>query len=504
MDKLIGSFGLPSPACLSLRLLELGSGDDASAMGFARLIGLDPALSASVLKFANARLMGRASPVPTARDAVMRIGVRAARVVAFSQLLVALQSSRREHRTSLGGVWSRALARGIAARSFADEAAPRRSEEAQQAGILAEVSRLALRAAEPETAERLAWADLKGAAASLEAERLVFGCSAFAASAELMRAWRFPKRLWSAVQALDPGTTVAHAVEAGEQATLASVLRAAERLATGFTEPSETFDTRAALMLLGISEERLESAVRHAESRWKAERSLIEPVENEPGASAEVERRVASALTEISLATQLENRVMKRRQDELLRRVTTDALTGVKNRLAFDERLGEELERAQRSARPLTLLMCDLDGFKGFNDRNGHQAGDLMLRAAAEAMTTAARKIDLVARYGGEEFAVIAPQCGHEGAVALAERLRRAVKGTQIEWRGSPLSLTVSIGGAICTGAGSQRSPSEMIEAADRLLYAAKDAGRDRCFLEPLPSVTTGTIASINVPETTG
>ena len=103
-----------------------------------------------------------------------------------------------------------------------------------------------------------------------------------------------------------------------------------------------------------------------------------------------------------------------------------------------------------------------------------------------------------------EEFAVIAPQCGHEGAVALAERLRRAVKGTQIEWRGSPLSLTVSIGGAICTGAGSQRSPSEMIEAADRLLYAAKDAGRDRCFLEPLPSVTTGTIASINVPETTG
>jgi diguanylate cyclase (GGDEF)-like protein len=221
---------------------------------------------------------------------------------------------------------------------------------------------------------------------------------------------------------------------------------------------------------------------------WEQLRQLVSEVG--PEGCARARRQAGEALAQASMATQVENRLMKRRQDELMRRVATDALTGVKNRAAFDERLVEELERSQRSNKPLTLLMCDLDGFKMFNDRHGHQAGDLMLRAAASAILGAARRIDIVARYGGEEFAIVAPQCGFDGAAAMAERVRRAVKETSVEWHGQTLGLTVSVGAAVTGGGPLARSGDELIEAADRLLYRAKAAGRDRCIVEPGPVVT--------------
>lgn len=487
--------GLASPAWLSLRLLDSDTTDDAGAADFSRLAAIDPACAAWVLKFANARLMGRGSVVTTVRDAVQRVGLRATRVVVFSLMLVAAQEKRLAGAgEALGGVWSRAAARGIAARALAEAASPRRSEDAFQAGVLAEVARVALWNVDPRAALKLAQADARGAVASLEAERSIFGGSAFAASADLLRWWRVPKRIWSAVQGLDADvenrTSDARSEATSENIALVGILRAADRLAASLTGLSETFDTRHAVSLLAATEAEIARAVGTAESAWREHRTGVGSHDDE-AAAASVERRVGAALAELSLATQFENRMMKRRQDELMRRVTTDGLTGVKNRLAFDERLGDELERSQRSGKPLTLLLCDLDNFKQFNDKHGHQAGDLMLRAAAEALFNGARRIDLVARYGGEEFAVIAPQCGHEGAVTIAERLRRAVRDTTIEWRGKPLSLTTSIGAAVVSGAGVVRSASDLIEAADGLLYAAKRAGKDRAMVEPLVTVTT-------------
>lgn len=505
LENLRTATGLASPAWLSLSLLDSDTTDDTGAAEFSRLIAIDPASAAWVLKFANARLMGRGAVVTTVRDAVQRLGLRASRVVVLSLMLVASQEKRLQGAgASLGGVWTRAAARGIAARALAEAASPRRSEDAFQAGVLAEVSRIALWNTDPRAALTLAEADARGAAASLEAERTIFGGSSFAASADLLRWWRVPKRIWSAVQGLDADVEKRPADARGdatsESIALVGVLRAADRLAASLTGLSETFDTRHAVSLLAASEEEIARAVAAAASGWSEHLARVGTVDDE-SAVVSIERRVGAALAELSLATQFENRMMKRRQDELMRRVTTDGLTGVKNRLAFDERLGDELERSQRSGKPLTLLLCDLDNFKQFNDKHGHQAGDLMLRAAAEALFNGARRIDLVARYGGEEFAVIAPQCGHEGAVTIAERLRRAVRDTTIEWRGKPLSLTTSIGAAVVSGGGAVRSASEFIDAADGLLYAAKRAGKDRAMVEPLVTVNTDPATGTRIAE---
>ncbi len=155
----------------------------------------------------------------------------------------------------------------------------------------------------------------------------------------------------------------------------------------------------------------------------------------------------------------------------------TDPLTGALNRRGFDQHLAIEFERARRYQLPLSLLLIDVDHFKQFNDVCGHLAGDEALTMVAQLLNEGSRKFDLVARYGGEEFAVILPATGFEGMQVLAERLRRQVQ--QAAWPQRP--VTISVGGASLTST-MQRS-SDLVEAADQALYAAKRNGRNCCVV---------------------
>jgi diguanylate cyclase (GGDEF)-like protein len=151
----------------------------------------------------------------------------------------------------------------------------------------------------------------------------------------------------------------------------------------------------------------------------------------------------------------------------------TDALTCVANRRAFNEGLAAEETRARRTGEAFSLLLMDVDHFKLFNDRHGHLAGDEALLKIAHTLKSNNRGYDLLARYGGEEFALILPQTNTAAAAAAAERLRAAVEGADM-----PLQrMTLSIGVASFDPA---RGTADLVSAADRALYAAKAAGRNR------------------------
>lgn len=152
---------------------------------------------------------------------------------------------------------------------------------------------------------------------------------------------------------------------------------------------------------------------------------------------------------------------------------TTDGLTGLRNRRAFDEKLIVEHQRSARSKQPFSLLLMDVDNFKSYNDAYGHQAGDDVLADVARIVQYTVRSYDMAARYGGEEFAVILPDTDKSGAMDLAERLRRAVE--RAEWMNR--KITISIGVASMTPG--QTVPA-LIEEADRALYTAKERGRNR------------------------
>lgn len=156
-----------------------------------------------------------------------------------------------------------------------------------------------------------------------------------------------------------------------------------------------------------------------------------------------------------------------------------DGLTGLYNRRCFDERLMEELRRSQRSATSLGLIIIDLDRFKLVNDQYGHDAGDAVLRAVAQAVSGALRSIDVVCRYGGEEFAVILPSCDLREAAAVAERARKAVSDLPgVPQAGVPGPITLSAGVASFPVPFS--TPSGLLKAADSALYDAKRRGRNR------------------------
>lgn len=152
---------------------------------------------------------------------------------------------------------------------------------------------------------------------------------------------------------------------------------------------------------------------------------------------------------------------------------TTDALTGLRNRRAFDEKLLNEYQRSERSKHDFSLLLIDVDHFKAYNDAFGHQAGDDALGEVARLLQYTVRPYDMAARYGGEEFAVIAPETDKAGAMGLAERLRRAVE--RGEWLNR--QITISIGVATL---GFGQSIPALIEEADRALYTAKERGRNQ------------------------
>ncbi|CAK0740296.1 two-component system, chemotaxis family, response regulator WspR [Gammaproteobacteria bacterium] len=175
---------------------------------------------------------------------------------------------------------------------------------------------------------------------------------------------------------------------------------------------------------------------------------------------------------------------LKLKNDLLESLVMLDGLTNLPNRRRFDEALELEWKRAYRNLLPLTLVMADIDFFKGYNDNLGHRAGDACLKKVAQALAeTIQRPADLVARYGGEEFVILLPETNSAGAQIIVERFCAGVESLQIPHPASKVSpwVTISVGFAsIMPGSKAELASTSLLERADKMLYRAKEEGRNR------------------------
>jgi diguanylate cyclase (GGDEF)-like protein len=162
--------------------------------------------------------------------------------------------------------------------------------------------------------------------------------------------------------------------------------------------------------------------------------------------------------------------------------VARDGLTGIQNRRMFDQHIQRVWQQAVRDQERVAVLLADIDCFKDYNDRYGHQAGDECLRAVAVSLSQCARRpLDFVARYGGEEFAVVLYEASREYVAEVLTRIQRSIAELNIPHEASLVAsrLTVSIGAAFVLPSGN-RTPDGLIQLADEALYSAKEQGRNR------------------------
>ena len=212
---------------------------------------------------------------------------------------------------------------------------------------------------------------------------------------------------------------------------------------------------------------RIESIDRHLQEFRQRETTLV-------GAMRERSEQMRSRIENLEAeASRLQNQL----KDEQ-RLSTIDVLTKVPNRLAYDKRIEEEVSRWQRFRQPTCIAVWDVDHFKRINDSYGHRAGDRVLRTVAECLAGRIRNTDFIARYGGEEFVMILSGTMIDDAVRLIDQMRTAIFKIGFHFRGTPVSITISIGvTALLAG----DSSGSAFERADKAMYQAKKNGRDRC-----------------------
>lgn len=172
------------------------------------------------------------------------------------------------------------------------------------------------------------------------------------------------------------------------------------------------------------------------------------------------------------------NNIEQAYHEELFNLAKVDGLTNIFNRRYFTTSLENEIDRARRYKRELSLLMIDIDHFKNINDSLGHRAGDYILKELANIIVNRSRRVDYVCRYGGEEFAIILPEIDIMGAFKFAVVLKDTVSEHMFMFEQNEIHITISIG--VSDNMENDQSADELIETADRRLYLAKERGRNR------------------------
>ncbi len=166
--------------------------------------------------------------------------------------------------------------------------------------------------------------------------------------------------------------------------------------------------------------------------------------------------------------------------EEQRRKAMHDALTGLPNREAYDQRLEQEVQRQQRYGNKLSLMVCDIDLFKRINDNYGHLAGDKVLKIIAKSLQINLRDTDFIARFGGEEFVALMPETSLQEAKIVAEKLRKKIESSPFNFKKEPVQITVSFGISEFVG---EDTANEVFERADKALYKAKEKGRNQVQL---------------------
>ncbi|MCA9303206.1 MAG: HDOD domain-containing protein [Phycisphaerales bacterium] len=468
---------LPSLPTVAVQLLELTSDPDVKMKDIAQLVSTDQALSAKVLKTVNSSYYGLSSSCGSIDRALGYLGLNTVKSLVLGFSLVETTALAGDQGFDLMGHWRRAIMGATGARAIAKQLKLSDPDEVFTAALFQDMGMLAAftmlkteySGVIDDTPHRIVCA----------AEQDAYGFDHTEVGEALAELWKLPKDICDAIRYHhDPDKAQSGDIAMVRAVSLGTL--AADAMSSKSSQVAIRRLESQSIAWFGVS------------SGLEVEKLLEEIAESSKTLAKMFDQDIGEIPNPAMLMAQAQDKGMElqinaqKQADALAREAVTDGLTQIANRKRFDTEIGALFGEALSGGRQLAVLFFDADRFKSVNDNYGHAAGDVVLVELAKRATSVVGDGGLVCRYGGEEFVVLLPDKGVEEGERIAERIRKRVADTpfdlsSVEGVPDELPVTVSVGvSAMDAGEpGRLDNPAELVEEADKGVYAAKSAGRN-------------------------
>ena len=481
---------LPTLPSVAIQVLELCQQENVKLSKIADVVAQDPALAVRMLKLVNSACWGLSRQIDTLDRAVTLLGTDASRAVALS---FSLMRGLRRKDTDLSRFWRRSLTAGVAARTLAQRRKTDNPEVVFLAGLLQDIGVLALIEAFPRAYGDLLQRSPHDHASLSNLEKAEFGDDHSVVGAWLARRWHLPEVYELAI--LGSHDLEQHEGSHDMPFTVKMVALSglfADIWINEQSEPSQMETVRAAAETLGMNAGNVPNLLTAIASALPQISALFEIDLGDPETLSDIAERAKEELVKASIKTvrnahraQMKAAALASESRDLEEQSKRDSSTGVFNRAYLDETLVREFEWGKKRRCHLSVVFCDIDKFKQINDAHGHQTGDRVLQSVARILTNQLRD-SFVGRYGGDEFVVILPEVSGEEADVASRRVCKVVSSQSCSigsvQAAKFAAVSISIGHATLSPSQEFQSAPELLAAADKALYLAKEAGGGRAM----------------------
>jgi len=479
LKMVLESPSLPTLPTVAYKLISISSKEEIGMKDIADLISKDAALSAKVLKIANSALYNLPCKIGTIHQAASRLGMNAIRNLTLSFSFLSVKAKGKKDVFNYEKFWEQSLSNAVAAKLIMTETDTLDWEEIFIAGLLQNIGELFMALSFPQQYEQVLLEASHSGKDIVEIEQQIVGADHAFIGYEVAKNWGFPAQLLTPIQ-------YHHCPEGynGNDKTLKIFVDViylsgiiTNILYSNNPQKYHQIFLSESESMLNFDEEIIDKILKHVVSETTQTASLFGfHVENSKSIE-EILKEANIALSAINIAYDQRNRELEEKSKHLEKLANLDSLTKLYNHGYFQGFLEKEMNLAIRKNSTLSLIMADVDSFKYFNDKYGHQAGDFILKEVSRLMRKALRDYDMIARYGGEEFAIVLVETNGQEAQIVAEKLREQIALHTFIDNNNKYTITVSFGVAEMKPAVDTFTKNYFIGFADKALFQSKEKG---------------------------